>query len=342
MTSSKSTSSDPVPVLVIGAGESGIALGAQLRSKLGLPASAIRIYERQAGIGGTWHINRYPGVACDVPAIFYSFSFALNPKWTSFHPEGKEIVTYLKKVADDFGVTDCIQCDVDVAGCTWDDQERLWHVKLRHLKPGMGDLSDKERKKVIAEKGEDAVVLSEEIVKAKVVCSCVGGLVEPRGWPEDIKGIENFEGKMFHSARWDYSVDLKDKNVVVVGTGCSAAQFVPRLTKEYGAKSVTQIMRSPPWVVPRMTPPGGEEGWSTWAPWLFSRVPGLNRLMRALVFLGSEQDWVLFGSEENAEKARAKVCQSQTRYLYCMLNRHNTARRRSSATHEAHSPREVS
>lgn len=221
-------------------------------------------------------------------------------------------------------------------------QEKLWDVKLRHLREGLGDLPDKERKKMITEKGNEAVVVREELIKAKVVCSCVGGLVEPRAWPEDIKGIENFEGKMFHSARWDYGVDLKDKNVVVVGTGCSAAQFVPRLTKEYGVKTVTQIMRSPPWVVPRVTPPGGEEGWSTWAPWLFSRVPGLNRIMRTLVFLGSEQDWVLFGGEEKAEKARAKVCPSQLEYLLHALTNCKPARGHSCETHEAHCPREVS
>lgn len=243
MSDSKSST---IPVLIIGSGISGIALGSQLRSKLGLSAKDIRIYERQSGIGGTWHINRYPGVACDIPAIFYSYSFAPNPKWTSLHPQGAEIVQYLREVAEDYGISDCVTCNVDVDGCVWDEEEQVWIVKLRYLKPGIGDLSTKDREELIRTKGVQEVVESEETVKARIVCSCVGGLVEPKGWPEEVKGVEEFQGKIFHSARWNYDVDLKDKDVVIIGTGCSAAQFVPKLTKEYGAKSVTQLMRSPP------------------------------------------------------------------------------------------------
>lgn len=301
-----------IPVLIIGAGVSGIAMGAQLRQKLSLPASDIRIVDRQSGIGGTWHINRYPGVACDVPAIFYSFSFAPNPRWTSFHPGGKEIVTYLNEVVDKFGIRRCIECDVDVAGCNWNEGEKVWEVRLRHLMPGVGDMSEKDRRKVMVDKGEEAVVEHTEVVKAKIVCSAVGGLVEPKGWPENIPGKEMFQGQIFHSARWDYSVDLKDKNVVVVGTGCSAAQFVPKLTKDYGAKSVTQLMRSPPWVEKRPVPPGGEEGWSKWAPRLLPNVPGLNTLMRFAAYQGGEQSWALFGGGPENEKARAKVSSSSS------------------------------
>jgi len=248
MASSKASTLDPrpIPVLIIGAGIAGIALASQLRSKLGLSASDISVYERQSGIGGTWHINRYPGVACDIPAVFYSYSFAPNPKWTSLHPSGREIVTYLREVAGRYGVTESVSCDVDVAGCVWDEQEQVWIVKLRHLKAGMGDLSRKDREKLIEKIGVEDVVDREETVKARLVCSCVGGLVEPKGWPDDVKGIDKFEGSTFHSARWDYNADLKEKDVVVLGTGCSAAQFVPKLTKEYGAKNVTQVMRSPP------------------------------------------------------------------------------------------------
>jgi cation diffusion facilitator CzcD-associated flavoprotein CzcO len=57
------------PVVVIGAGESGIAMGCRLKQVLGF--DQFRIFDRQSGVGGTWWINRYPGVACDIPAIFY-------------------------------------------------------------------------------------------------------------------------------------------------------------------------------------------------------------------------------------------------------------------------------
>lgn len=93
-----------------------------------------------------------------------------------------------------------------------------------------------------------------------MVVSCVGILVEPNDWPVDIPGRDVFQGHIFHSARWHEDVDFNDKDVVVVGTGCSAAQVVPSLFEEpYKARSVTQLMRTPPWVMPRLEEPLGKE-----------------------------------------------------------------------------------
>ncbi|TKA80407.1 hypothetical protein B0A49_01184 [Cryomyces minteri] len=302
------------PVIIVGAGESGIAMGCRLKSELKF--DQFRIFDRQAGIGGTWWINRYPGVACDIPAIFYSFSFAPNPRWTSFHPSGPEIVEYLQGVCSDFEITDKIQCNTDIEGCRWLQNEKMWEVTLKHMVAGTGDLASKERQKLIEEKGESAVYSRTEIVRAKIIASAVGGLVEPRGWPENIPGREDFKGGMFHSARWDESVSMQGKDVVVVGTGCSAAQFVPRLiNKPYNAKSVTQLMRSPPWLVPRVQPPFGEKNWNEWAPAILSNVPGLNKLLRTLVFLGSERDWQLFGGEDYNAKFRARVEDELLRHM---------------------------
>jgi cation diffusion facilitator CzcD-associated flavoprotein CzcO len=171
---------------------------------------------------------------------------------------------------------------------------------------GMGDLSAKDRMKAVEERGEAAVYSETEIVKAKVVVSCVGGLVEPRGWPDEIRGIENFKGKMFHSARWDETVDFKDKNVVVVGTGCSSAQLVPRLPNApYNAKSVTQLMRSPPWVVASPVAPGGDEWWEINGPSLMRNIPGLKEFLRFVIFAGAEDQFKkLFPNTPYAEKHR--------------------------------------
>ncbi|KAB8338769.1 hypothetical protein FH972_021714 [Carpinus fangiana] len=301
-----STAVQYVPVVIVGAGESGIAMGCRLKEKLGF--DQFRIYDRQAGIGGTWWINRYPGVACDVPAVFYSFSFAPNPKWSSFHPPGAELVKYMNDVCSKFKITDKIQCNTDVEGCTWLEDEKIWEVRLRHMMPGTGDLSVKDRNTRIEKDGEQSVFIKRETIRAKVVISCVGGLVEPNAAPKNIPGWESFKGEVFHSARWKYDVDLKDKNVVVVGTGCSAAQFVPRLAKDYGAKSVTQVMRTPPWVVPRVIPPGGEEWWSANAPTLFSNAPGLLKALRTIIFCVAETDFFrLFGGDEKHARSRAHL-----------------------------------
>ncbi|KAF3043171.1 hypothetical protein E8E12_006865 [Didymella heteroderae] len=282
------------PVVIVGAGASGIAMACQLKQQLGF--DQFRIFERQAGIGGT----------CDVPAVFYSFSFAQNPEWSSFHPPGREIVKYYHEVCQNYRITDKIECNTDVEGCKWLEDEQLWEVRIRRMTAGMGDLSSKDRAKVVEEKGEHAVYSETEIVKAKVVVSCVGGLVEPRGWPDEIPGLDKFKGKVFHSARWDETVDLQDKNVVVVGTGCSSAQIVPRLPNApYNAKSVTQLMRSPPWVVPAVSTPGGDEWWEKNSPKIMKAVPGLKELLRFMIFLGAEGDFLkLFPNTPYAEKHR--------------------------------------
>lgn len=310
------------PVIVVGAGESGIAVGCQLKEQLGF--DQFRIFERASGLGGTWWINRYPGVECDVsvnrsrlleiwlvdrpyrPALFYSFSFCPNYQWSSFHPPGLEIVQYLQEVCAKYQIVDKIQLNTEVAELRYLKDEELWEVKLQHLVAGSGDLTAKERKHRIDTKGVTSVVLREETVRAKVVCSAAGGLVEPNTWPESIPGIETFTGDLFHSARWDHSVDLSGKNVIVMGTGCSAAQLVPKLPNPpYNAKSVTQLMRSPPWVVPKPQPPFGAEKWARHSPTLFTMLPWLGRAFRTMMFLGAEVNFFsLFPNNSTTEKGR--------------------------------------
>ncbi|KAL8896353.1 MAG: hypothetical protein Q9192_003143 [Flavoplaca navasiana] len=294
------------PILIVGAGESAIALGARLKEE---GFDQFRLFERQAGIGGTWWINRYPGVACDVPAAFYSFSFSLNYKWTSLYPEGEEIYSYLEHITEKYQFVDKIQVNTDVSELRWLEDEQLWEATLTHMVPGTGDLSRKAMNQRIAEHGRESVYLRQEIVRARIVVSCAGGLVEPNAWPSSIPGRDSFEGPVFHSARWDHSVDFNDKNVVVIGTGCSAAQFVPRLIKKpYNAKSVTQVMRSPPWVVPKAVPPGGKEKYEKYSPTLFSNIPGMAKLFRFMCFAAGESDWfTIFDDNSWNHKTRKKL-----------------------------------
>ncbi|KAL8953076.1 MAG: hypothetical protein Q9222_001069 [Ikaeria aurantiellina] len=277
------------PILVVGAGESGIALASRLTEE---GFDQFRVFERQAGIGGTWWINRYPGAACDVPAAFYSFSFSPNHRWTSLYPDAAEIYNYLNDICEKYQFVDKVQVNTDVSELRWLESEQLWEATLTHMVPGTGDLSRKEMHQRINERGRESVYLRQEVVRARIVCSCAGGLVEPNAWPSSIPGRDSFQGPVFHSARWDQSIDLNDKNVVVIGTGCSAAQFVPRLTQEpHNAKSVTQIMRSPPWVVPKPKAPFGKEKYEKYSPTVFSTVPGLAKLFRTICFATGERDW---------------------------------------------------
>ena len=249
--------------------------------------------------------HQYSNADFSRPGIFYSFSFRPNPTWSTFFPKGPEIAEYLYTVCEEYNLVDKIQLNTDVSEARWLPDEEEWKVTLTHMVAGTGDLSNKDRQKLLAEHGRERVYLKQEVVRAKIIVSAAGGLVEPNAWPESIPGRESFEGDVFHSARWNYDVDLKNKDIIVVGTGCSAAQFVPMLTKApYNAKSVTQVMRSPPWVIPRLLPPGGNKKWEKYAPKLLNRIPGLARTLRTMLFLFSELDFYKIFLEKHEEKRK--------------------------------------
>ncbi|KAI2722572.1 hypothetical protein CBS147332_3501 [Penicillium roqueforti] len=278
------------PVLIVGAGESGVAMGCRLKEVLG--TDQFRIFERQSGIGGTWWINRYPGIACDVPATFYSFSFALKKDWSTLHPPGPEIAQYLADVCERYQIVDKIQLNTDVKELRWIGDDEEWEVTLSHLVPGTGDLTQHERDQIAAQDGHHKIYVNTEIVRAKVVVSGVGGLVEPNTWPKDIPGIEHFEGDIMHTARWNNQIDLKDKNVIMIGSGCSAAQVVPELAKpEANVRSITQLMRTPPWVEPDTISPEHLPVYEKWSPRLVTNLPGLALFMRCVLFLIMEKNF---------------------------------------------------
>lgn len=161
------------------------------------------------------------------------------------------------------------------------------------------------------------MILRTEKVRAKIVASCVGGFVEPKAFPTDIPGRDSFEGEIIHTARWRPDVDLTGKDVVVIGTGCSAAQVIPQLIKPpYNVKSITQLMRSPPWVAPNILTPEGVKKWEEWMPYLFERIPGLNTVVRKLMFSVIEFDFFqVFTNTQFAERRRKVVEDTFMRYM---------------------------
>lgn len=185
------------------------------------------------------------------------------------------------------------------------------------MAPGSGDLSRQDREDRISRHGRESVYLAEEKARAKIVCSCIGGLVEPKSMISDTPGFDRFQGALLHSARWDRTISLKDKDVVVIGTGCSAAQLVPQLTKPpYSAKSVIQLMRSAPWVVPGPEAPGGDESYAKWAPKVFSIAPPVAKLLRALMFLAGEIHYFsLFPMTKFAEYGRPFFAKQSTKLM---------------------------
>lgn len=325
-----------IPVIIIGAGAAGISMGCRLKSELKF--DQFRIFDRLSGIGGTWHINNYPGIvrfptykirsimtvtnvitstkACDVPTILYSLSIKPNYASKTLFSTGPELVAYFHEVCEHFGITENFQLNSDVSELRWLDNEQLWEATVTRLVPGKGDLSASDRKRQAEQEGYHSVYLHTEKIRAKIVVSAVGGIVEPREFPIDVPGKEDFRGEVFHSSRWNYETGFDGKNVVVLGTGASAAQFVPLLVKEpYNARSVTQLMRSAPWVHPKEQEPGGKEKFAATAPRLLTRWPILGRMLRTIMFVVTEIEYMTAFSESNPQRAARNRRKMQEKYL---------------------------
>jgi cation diffusion facilitator CzcD-associated flavoprotein CzcO len=137
---------------------------------------------------------------------------------TQIYPSGQDYVTYIYNVAERYQILDKVHLNTDVTEIRHIEEGSEWEVKLSYFLPGMGDLSAIERQK------RGSMSIKEETVRAKIVISCVGILVEPKAWPSSIPRKDVFQGDIIHSARGRGEIDLKDRDVIVIGSGCSAAQ----------------------------------------------------------------------------------------------------------------------
>ncbi|MFT3900050.1 MAG: NAD(P)/FAD-dependent oxidoreductase [Gordonia sp. (in: high G+C Gram-positive bacteria)] len=238
----------PLAVAVIGAGFAGIGAAIRLRQA---GVEDVTVFERDTRIGGTWRDNTYPGAACDIPSQLYSYSFARNPEWSQTYSGSAEILDYIDKVAADHGVIDRIEFGRTVTGLTYDVPTGEWTLTFAEQEP----------------------------VRARSVIVASGPLSTPA--LPDIPGVADFAGTAIHSAAWDHDYDFTGKKVAVIGTGASAVQIVPELVKR--AASVKVFQRTPGWVLPRVNLETGE-----FAKGVYRRVPGAQRLARALWYGGHE------------------------------------------------------
>ena len=202
-------------VAVIGAGAGGIAMGIQLASG----GFDFTIFDSAAGFGGTWLKNTYPGAACDVPSHFYSYSFALNPRWSQTYAEQPEILTYLERAAGEHGLDAHLVAGTRVTTLHWSDGGQHWTLTT----------ADGTRRDF------------------DVVVSAVGMLDIPN--VPDIPHAERFRGRVFHSSQWDHSSSTAGERVASIGTGASAIQYVPKIAADCARLIVFQ--RTPTWVGPR-------------------------------------------------------------------------------------------
>jgi len=205
-------------VLVIGAGICGLGAAIKLKEA----GYDFEVVEKNAEVGGTWWVARYPGAGVDTPSHFYSYSFALNPEWSTYRPRGREMLDYLIRASHSYGIRDHIRFETEVLGMRWIEEDQVWEVRLNDHHGG------------------------ESTMRANAVINAHGRLSR-WVWPK-IDGLKDFTGPMLHTAEWDPDLDLSGKRVALVGTGASAAQCGPAIVDQ--VEHLTVFMRSGHWVVP--------------------------------------------------------------------------------------------
>lgn len=131
----------------------------------------------------------------DIPAVFYSLSFAPNPDFSKVYPPQAEILEYFNKVADKYDVSRHIVQNTEWEGAYWQDLTSSWVVKLKNLTTGQTFYHD-----------------------CKILISAVGALVNPNRF--GVPGVEDFKGDIVHTAAWKEDMSLHQKDAIVVGNGC--------------------------------------------------------------------------------------------------------------------------
>ena len=233
-------------VLIVGAGMSGLLLAVRLRQA----GIAFTMLEKNAGVGGTWYENRYPGCRVDIASHNYSYSFDPGD-WEHFFGEHGEVRNYFARIAREYDLLDSIIFEAEVSSARYDEQRRGWTVAY--------ETSDG----------------TKHSIESTVLVSAVGQLNRPK--IPDVEGREGFDGPQMHTAQWDAAVDLAGKRVAVVGSGASAFQLVPELAKT--AERVIVFQRTPSWMMPN---PGYHESVSPEVEWCLRCLPGYARWYRVL------------------------------------------------------------
>jgi 4-hydroxyacetophenone monooxygenase len=221
------------PVVVIGCGMGGILAGIRLQ-QAGLPFTII---DKNAGPGGTWWENRYPGARVDVGSHQYCYSFEPAEFWSEYYCQQPELCAYFAGIVDKFGLRPHCRFETDVTELEWLEDQSMWRVGLREAAG------------------------TESALQARFVVSAVGSLNLPR-MPE-IPGMDTFAGPSFHSARWPDDLDISGTTFALIGAGASGFQIGPAIAEE--VEQLTIFQRTAQWILPNRiyhTPVPDGDAWA--------------------------------------------------------------------------------
>ena len=229
-------------VVIVGAGFGGMGGAIELQRQ---GVESIAILEREDDLGGTWHVNHYPGLAVDIASVTYSYSFEPNPYWSRLFAPGTELKRYAHHVADKYDLKRHMEFGTVVQRAEWDEDAAVWHVYT-------------------ADGGHRTT---------RYLVTATGFLSQPH--TPDFPGIDSFAGKIIHTTAWEDGHDFTGERAAVIGTGATAVQLIPEIAAQ--ASALTVFQRTPIWVVPKVDvpiPPAVQK--------LFARVPLTQKAARAV------------------------------------------------------------
>lgn len=236
---------DTFSVTIIGAGMGGLNVATML-DRAGIRWTLV---EKNGGVGGTWHENRYPGARVDTPSRSYNHVFGVEYDYPNPFCDWMENQRYFDWVADRNDLRARIRFHTEVQSLAWDEQAGMWEIHVQ---------------------GPDG----RQTLRSNAVITAVGFLSRPN--MPDIDGMDEFQGPSWHTARWPEGYDLKGKRIAVIGTGATGYQTIPEIALE--AEKVTVFQRTPQWIFPV---PGYRTPFPAQVGWLDRNLPFHRNFMRA-------------------------------------------------------------
>lgn len=203
-------------IIILGAGFGGLGMAAQLK-KSGF--NDFIILEKASEIGGVWRDNIYPGAACDTQSHLYCYQFFPHLRVSKLYAEQPEFINYMNALIDEYQLRDHIILNAEITKAVWNQEKKSWQFNIN----------------------ETEEITSQYFIPA-------WGQLNTPSIP-NFKGLENFKGEFFHSARWDHSLDLKNKKVASIGAAASAVQYIPEIAPK--VEKLTVFQRSANWILPR-------------------------------------------------------------------------------------------